>query len=58
MKNKNVKSAVLLASLAALVFGVNLVTGCAKHDDEETNCFAQGYYAGLLFLDPNNPNNQ
>lgn len=58
MKNKNVKSALLLATMAALVFGVNFVTGCAKHSDSETNCFNQGFAAGVFFLDPNNPNFQ
>jgi|AGTN01.2.fsa_nt_gi hypothetical protein len=59
MKNRNVKSVVLLASLIALVFGANLVTGCdGKHGDSETDCFSQGYLAGLILLNPNNPNNQ
>lgn len=59
MNNKNVKSVVLLASLIALVFGANLVTGCdGKHGDKETDCYSQGYLAGLILLgvDPNNPN--
>jgi hypothetical protein len=56
MKNKNVKSVLLLATLITLVFGTSLLSGCKKHGDEETDCFSQGYLAGLLLLNPNNPN--
>jgi hypothetical protein len=58
MKNRNTKSLLLLSVFVALIFAVNLVTGCSK-DGDNNDCqakFQQGFTKALFLFNPNNPN--
>lgn len=57
MKNTNAKSLLLLSVFVALIFGVNLITGCSK-DDGNDCCrkFQDGFNKALFLFNPNNPN--